>query len=73
MERTWKISWFVWNNGKGVKTKDVYKTVDTNDYPDRECEKHELRDQAYIDYDWHPSKLVLINEVSHFKRSLNND
>ena len=63
MERTWKISWFVWNNGKGVKTKSVLKTVDTNDYVDRECEKYELKDQAYIDHDLHPDKIVMIRQV----------
>ena len=63
MKRTWKISWFVWNNGKGVKTKSVLKTVDTNDYPDTYCEKYELKDQAYIDYDLHPDKIVMIRQV----------
>ena len=73
MERTWKISWFVWNNGTGVKTKDVYKTINTADYIDRESEKFELREQVYRDYDLHPQKFVLINEVKHFKRSLKDD
>jgi len=63
MKRIWKISWFVWNNGKGVKTKSVLKTVDTNDYPDRESEKYELRDQAYIDHDLSQDKIVMIKEV----------
>ena len=63
MKRTWEISWFVWNNGKGVKTKSVLKTVDTNNYPDRESEKYELRDQAYIDHDLSQDKIVMIKEV----------
>jgi len=58
MKRTWKISWFVWNNGKGVK-----KTVDTNDYPDTYCEKYEVKEQAYIDHDLHPDKIVMIKQV----------
>jgi len=64
MERTWKISWFVWNNGKGVKTKSVLKTVNTADYPDRECEKYELKDQAYIDHNLSFDKIVMIKEVT---------
>ena len=59
MERTWKISWFI---GK-AKTKSVFKTVNTSDYSDRYMEREELRDQAYIDHNLHPDKIVMIKEV----------
>ena len=62
-KRTWEISWFVWNNGKGVKTKSVFKTVNTADYFDRQSEKSELKDQAYIDYDLHRDKIIMMKEV----------
>jgi len=61
--RTWELSWFVWNNGKGVKTKNVLKTVNTADYPDRECEKYELIDEIYFEYNLDSRKIIMIKEV----------
>ena len=61
--RTWELSWFVWNNGKGVKTKNVLKTVNTADYPDKECEKYELKDAIYSEYNLHSQKIIMIKEV----------
>tara|TARA_A200000113_G_C8825353_1_gene341918 strand:- start:968 stop:1210 length:243 start_codon:yes stop_codon:yes gene_type:complete len=63
-KRTWQISWFIWNGGKGVKTKSVLKTVDPADYPDRYSEREQLRDEAYYEYDLHPDKMVMIKEVT---------
>ena len=63
MKRTWEISWFIWNNGKGVKTKSVFKTVNTSDYIDRYSERSELREQAYIDHNLNSQKIVMIKEV----------
>ena len=65
MKRTWEISWFIWNNGKGVKTKSVFKTVNTSDYIDRYSERSELREQAYIDHNLNSQKIVMIEEVKN--------
>tara|TARA_R110000782_G_scaffold188593_1_gene278583 strand:+ start:623 stop:823 length:201 start_codon:yes stop_codon:yes gene_type:complete len=61
--RTWELSWFIWTNGKGVKTKSVLKTVNPADYVSRECEKYELKHEIYSEYNLHSQKIVLIKEV----------
>lgn len=62
-KRTWEISWFVWNNGKGVKTKSVFKTVNTSDYIDRDSEKAELTEQVRTEYNLNSQKIVMINQA----------
>ena len=46
MKRTWVISWFEWNGEKAVGTKTIYKTVNCNNYTDREAEKYSLKEET---------------------------
>ena len=64
LQRTWKITWFVSNcNGKGIKTKSVLKTVNCNDYVDKETEKQTIKEQAYLDNNLDYNKIVMIKEI----------
>ena len=63
MKRTWVISWFEWNGEKAVGTKTIYKTVNCNNYTDREAEKYSLKEETLFKYNLHPEKMIIIREV----------